>query len=154
MTTIRYTQQKWHPLMPFENNGNLQKWHMTNSLLEIDKFDTQRKWWLKKMAHLAKKCPEVICQGLSWMIFKRKFLNLLHDSNSCSWNFKVCFFTPEWYSYCSPESNCRGRFYYHGVSSTSESQKCSSEMPFLWDAIYVGCHFCEVIFLIRGVPFL
>ena len=23
------TQQKKHPLMPFENNGTLQKWHMT-----------------------------------------------------------------------------------------------------------------------------
>ena len=24
-------QQKEHPLMPFENNGPLQKWHMTNT---------------------------------------------------------------------------------------------------------------------------
>ena len=33
-----------------------------------------------------------ICQGLSWMIFKRKFLNLLYDSGSWSWDFKVEFF--------------------------------------------------------------
>ena len=33
-----------------------------------------------------------ICQGLSWVIFKRKFLNLLYDSGSWSWDFKVEFF--------------------------------------------------------------
>ena len=27
-------------------------------------------------------------------------------------------------------------------------------MPFLWDAIYFGCYFCEVVFLKRGAPFL
>ena len=55
-----------------------------------------------------------ICQGLNWVIFKRKFLNLLYDSDSWSWEFKVEFdiFTPEWYSWYSPVSNgCRGRFY-------------------------------------------
>ena len=31
---------------------------------------------------------------------------------------------------------------------------CIYEMPFLRGAIYVGCHFCKVVFLIRGVPFL
>ena len=51
--------------MPFENNGTLQKWHMTNTPPKIDKDDTNKKWWLRKMAHLAKKWPEVICQGLS-----------------------------------------------------------------------------------------
>ena len=59
---------------------------------EIDKYDTQKKWCLIKMAHLAKKCAEVICHGLSWVIFKRKFLNLLYDSDSWSWDFKVEFF--------------------------------------------------------------
>ena len=38
-----------------------------------------KKWSLKKIAHLAKKYPEIICQGLSWVVFKRKFLNLLYD---------------------------------------------------------------------------
>ena len=59
---------------------------------EIDKYDTQKKWCLIKMAHLAKKCAEVICHGLSWVIFKRKFLNLLYDSDSWSLDFKVEFF--------------------------------------------------------------
>ena len=60
---------------------------------EIDKYDTQKKWCLIKMAHLAKKCAEVICHGLSWVIFKRKFLNLLYDSDSWSLDFKVEFFS-------------------------------------------------------------
>ena len=29
--------------MPFENNGTLQKWHMTNTPLEIGKYDTHIK---------------------------------------------------------------------------------------------------------------
>ena len=37
------TQQKRHHLMPFENNGTLQKWHMKNTPLEIDKYDTHEK---------------------------------------------------------------------------------------------------------------
>ena len=36
LTTIRYTQQKWHRLMSFENNGTLQKWHMINLPPEIN----------------------------------------------------------------------------------------------------------------------
>ena len=58
-------QQKKHPLMPFEKNGTLQKWRMTNTPLKIDKYDTHRKWCLTRMAHLGKKYPKVICQGLS-----------------------------------------------------------------------------------------
>ena len=41
--------------MPFENNGTLQKWHMTNTLPEKDKYDTHQSWCLTKMAHLEKK---------------------------------------------------------------------------------------------------
>ena len=29
--------------MPFENNGAIQKWHMTNTPPEIDKYDTHKK---------------------------------------------------------------------------------------------------------------
>ena len=65
LTTIRYNQQKWHPLIPFENNGTLQKWHLTKTPSEIDKYDTQKRWCFTKMTHLAKKCPEVIYQGLT-----------------------------------------------------------------------------------------
>ena len=34
--------------MPFENNGTLQKWHMTNTPSEIDKYDTHKKRCLTK----------------------------------------------------------------------------------------------------------
>ena len=64
---------------------------MAITLPEIEKLDTQKTWWFTKMAHLAKKYPRIICQGLRSMIFKRKFLNLLYDSDSWSWEFKVKF---------------------------------------------------------------
>ena len=64
-STIRYTQQKRHPLMPFENNGTLQKWHMTNTASNIDKYDDTHKRCFTITAHLVKKCPKVISQGLS-----------------------------------------------------------------------------------------
>ena len=37
--------------------------------------------YLSKKAQLLKEFPEVICQGLSRVIFKREFLNLLYDSH-------------------------------------------------------------------------
>ena len=40
---MRYTQQKLHTLMPFKNNGILQKWHMAKTPPEIDKYDTHKK---------------------------------------------------------------------------------------------------------------
>ena len=73
--------------MPFENNGTLQEWHMTHNPPEIDNM-TLKKWCLTKIVHLAKKC-----QGLSWVIFKRKFLNFLYDSDSWSLDFKIEFFS-------------------------------------------------------------
>ena len=33
-----------------------------------------------------------ICQGLSWVIFKGKFLNLLHNWHLWSWDFKIEIF--------------------------------------------------------------
>ena len=109
------------------------------------------------MTHAAKKYPKVICQGLISVIFKREFLNLLNDWDPWSWGFKIEFF--------QFVSNCRGRLYQHGFGSTSENQQCKfcdaifvrccfCEMSFLWEAIYVGRHFYEVVFLIRAVPFL
>ena len=59
---------KTHPLMPFENNGTLQKWHMTNTPPKIDKHDTLKKMCLTKMTHLAKKFPKVMCQVLSLIL--------------------------------------------------------------------------------------
>ena len=79
--------------MPFENNGTLQKWHMTNTRPEIDKYDTHKTWCLTKMVQLAKKMPKsYICQGLSGVIFKREFLNLLHGSDLWLMDFKVEIF--------------------------------------------------------------
>ena len=49
--------------MPFENNCTLQQWHMTNTPPEIDKYNnTHKKWYLTKMANLAKICPKDICK--------------------------------------------------------------------------------------------
>ena len=36
--------------MLFENNGTLQKWHMTNTPPEVDKYDTHKILCLVKMA--------------------------------------------------------------------------------------------------------
>ena len=43
--TIRYTKQKWHPLV---NNGTLQKWHMTKIPPQIDKYDFSKNGTLEK----------------------------------------------------------------------------------------------------------
>ena len=49
------------------------------------------------------------------------------------------FYTSEWHSYYSPVSNCRGRFYWQCVGSTSENQQCSCEMPlFILGSILQG----------------
>ena len=87
LTTIRYTQQKWDPLMPVENNGSLQKWNITKAVPEIDKYDTHKRWRLQKWHTLRKDYP--VYQRMNWVIFKRKLLNLLYDSDSWSWDFKV-----------------------------------------------------------------
>ena len=34
--------------MPFENNGTLQKWHMTNTPPKINKYDTRKNGALQK----------------------------------------------------------------------------------------------------------
>ena len=47
------------PLMSFENSGTLQKWQVTKTPPEIDKYETHKKWYFAKMTHLAKKCPKV-----------------------------------------------------------------------------------------------
>ena len=65
---------------------------MMNNSAEIGKYDTHKKSCLTKIAHLAKKCPKVFCQGLSLVIFKSEFLNLLYDSDSWSLDFKIEFF--------------------------------------------------------------
>ena len=59
------SQHKKHLLMLSGNSGTLQKWHMTNTLPKIGKYDSHKKWCLTKMTHLAKICPKIICQGVS-----------------------------------------------------------------------------------------
>ena len=77
--------------MPFESKGTLQKFHMTNTPPEIYKYDNNNKYCCTKMAHFVQ-CEKNFCQGqLRWVIFKRKFLNLLYHSDSWSLDFKVKF---------------------------------------------------------------
>ena len=44
--------------MPFEDNSFSQKWHMTKTPPEIGKYDTHKKWYPTKMAHLVNKIPK------------------------------------------------------------------------------------------------
>ena len=61
---------------------------------EIDRHDTHKNCALQKWLTLWKNALKSypICQVLSWVIFKSKFLNLLYDSESWSWDFKNKFF--------------------------------------------------------------
>ena len=123
------TQQEMHTLIPFENNVDLQKRHRTNTSPELEKYD------LTKIAHLAQKCPKVIYQGISLKIFKSKFLNLLCDSDSWSWDFKTEFFLLQINIpitvFCLM-SNCRGvRFISRGLVVLQKNNNVSFEMPFL-----------------------
>ena len=43
--------------MPFENNGTLQKWHMTNTPPKINKYDTRKNGALQKW-HTLQKMPK------------------------------------------------------------------------------------------------
>ena len=139
------------PLNAIWKNRALQKLHLTNAPLETGKYGTYKKWGLTIMAHLAKKFPDVIWHGLSWVIFKRKFLNLLYGSDSWSWDFTVEFLcTQVWYYYYSLVCNCRGvGSVNRGFVVLKKANVCK-----LWDVIFWGCHFCEVSFLIRRVLFL
>ena len=67
LTTIRYNQQKWHPLIPYRNNDTLQKWHATKAPPEIYKHDTHKNIGLEKWHTLRKKIRtgHPIYQGLS-----------------------------------------------------------------------------------------
>ena len=116
--------------MPFENNGDLQKWNMANSPLEIHKYYTHKKWCVTKIAHLAR----------SWD-FKVDFLPLQSDTPI---NILCLILGVGSVSMVLVE-----------LQKTN-----NSEMPFICCYSVVGCHlfFCfffgEVVFLIRVVPFL
>ena len=47
--------------MSFGNNGTLQKWHMTKTPPETDKYGSYTKWCLTKMTHLGKYAQRLPC---------------------------------------------------------------------------------------------
>ena len=100
-----------------------------------------------------KKCPKFICQGqLNWVIFKRKFLNLLYDPDSWSWDFKVKFFPLQsdilFTLLCLIAWVC----FFSRVLVVLQKNNNIVAMPlFMLGAI---CVLCKIVFLIRGVSFL
>ena len=68
LAIITYTQQKkWHPLMPLENNGTLQKCHLTKPPVQIDKYETHKNGTVQMRNTLQKMLKGYpICQGLSY----------------------------------------------------------------------------------------
>ena len=63
-----------------------------NTPPEIDKYDTHKNGTLQNDTLAKNMLKGYICQGLSCVIFKRKFLKLLYDSDSWSMGFQVKFF--------------------------------------------------------------
>ena len=63
-----------------------------------DKYFTWNRPHPQNMVHYKNRTPcekipkGYICQGLRWVIFRRKFLNFLNDSDSWSWDFKIAIF--------------------------------------------------------------
>ena len=53
-TPNKNNAQQEKVLMPFENKGSLQKWHMANTPPKTDKYNTHKIWCLTKIAHLHK----------------------------------------------------------------------------------------------------
>ena len=99
---------------------------------------------LQKMAQLAKKCPEVICKGftgITWVTFKRKFLNLLYDSDSWSWDFKVEFFPLE------NDMSITLLCLILGVGSISRVFVVLHKV----NNVAVRCHFCEIPFMLSAI---
>ena len=88
--------------MQFKNNGALQKWCMTNVLPEIEKYDNHKKWYLTKMAHLAKTILRVYIPRAKQGDFIREFLNWLYDSHLapsvfCEMSFMLGAIFVRWY---------------------------------------------------------
>ena len=96
-----------------------------------------------------KKCSKVICQVI-WVIFERELLNLLYDSESWSWDFKIVFFLFVFQFHCI--------FLIVGVGFISrvsvvlqKTNNLSFDVPLLWDASFVTCRLCWVPFLREGI---
>ena len=91
---------------------------------------------LTKMAQPTQECPKVICQGLSWVIFKGELLNLLYDSDPWSWVLKSCF------------SSLRLIL---GVVSIRRVLVILQKTKNISFAIFVRCHLWWVLFLWGGI---
>ena len=71
--------------MPSENNGTLQKWHMTNTPPKVNKYYTQNNGAFKNGMRCEKNTQRLFAkQGQNWVIFKKEFLNFLYDSDPWS----------------------------------------------------------------------
>ena len=135
---------------------------MANTPPEIDKHDTYKKWCLTTMAHfvLCKKMPKDIFAKDNWdgwFLKANSWICRMIRLMVMGFQSQV-FYTSEWHSYYSPVSNCRGRFYWQCVGSTSENQQCSCEMPlFILGSILQGGIFDKrsalFVTLCQWVPF-
>ena len=56
--------------MPYENNGTLRKWHMTNVPPKVDKYDTHKNGALQKWHTLPKNCQMLSPNGWAEWFFK------------------------------------------------------------------------------------
>ena len=126
---------------------------MTKTPPEIDKYGTHKKWCLTKMAHRTKKCPNHKAYLLMAELsdFRKGILKYVVWFRHMVMGFSSRYFsTLEWYSYYSPVYVCRG-----SISRVLVVlQKTNNVVVRWWGTFYVGCFFCEVVFLIRGEPFL
>ena len=104
--SIRYIQQKCYPLMSFENNSILQKWHTLQKM--------PRDYFL---------------------------LNLLYDSHSRSWNFKVEFF------------RLQSDIPITVLCLIAEVGSISRMLVVLQKAnnVVVRCYFCEMLFMLDAI---
>ena len=58
-----HTQQKRQPLMPYEKNGTLQKWHMTNTHLKQTNIAPKKNGVLQKRHNLRKDLAKLFDMG-------------------------------------------------------------------------------------------
>ena len=117
---------------------------MTDTPPKIDKYGTRKKWCLTKMAYRAKKNAQ--------RSFAKGWIEWFYKGN-----FEIC---------------SRIQTHGHGILKSSFSSLClivrvgiisrvlvvlqktnniSFEVLFLWDAVFVRCHLCWVLFLWGGI---
>ena len=110
--------------------------------------------WNRKISHPQKMVPykngtpckkmrrQVVCQGLSWVISKKKFLNLLCDSDSWSWDFKVQSDIPVTLLCLIVGVGSISKVMVVLQKANNVVLRCHfCEMPFMLGAIFVRCYF-------------